>query len=97
VPRYATIQTTFGEHMGTKNEKAGIVGTQTKPAQTDRPELDLGSIKNTPLARLAGKASIRRAMRPAFEADVERTSFMLETGAGGIEASFDQGAIEAKR
>jgi triphosphatase len=64
-------------------------------AQTDRPELDLGSIKNTPLARLAGKASIRRAMRPAFEADVERTSFMLETGAGWIEASLDQGAIEA--
>jgi triphosphatase len=64
-------------------------------AQTDQPELDLGSIKNTPLARLAGKASIRRAMKPAFKADVERTSFMLETGAGWIEASIDQGAIEA--
>ena len=64
-------------------------------AQTDRPELDLGSIKNTPLAGLAGKASIRRTMRPAFEAEVERTSFMLETGTGLIEASIDQGAIEA--
>jgi inorganic triphosphatase YgiF len=64
-------------------------------AQTDRPELDLGPIKNTPLARLACKPSIRRAMRPAFEVDVERTSFMLETGAGWIEASIDQGAIEA--
>jgi triphosphatase len=64
-------------------------------AQTDRPELDLGSIIDTPLARLAGKASIRRAMRPAFEADVERTSYMLETSAGWIEASLDQGAIEA--
>ena len=60
-----------------------------------RPEPDLGHIKNTPLARLAGKPSIRRAMRPAFEVDIERTSFMLETGAGRIEASFDQGAIEA--
>ena len=66
-------------------------------AQTDRPELDLGSIKNTPLARLAGKASIRRAMRPAFEADVERTSYMLETSAGWIEASLDQGAIEVNQ
>jgi triphosphatase len=63
--------------------------------ETGRPELDLGLIKNTPLARLAGKPSIRRAMRPAFEVDVERTSFMLETGTGRIEASFDQGAIEA--
>ncbi|MGH6812210.1 MAG: CHAD domain-containing protein [Methylocella sp.] len=64
-------------------------------AQTGRPELDLGLIKNTPLARLACKSSIRRALRPAFEVDIERTSFMLETGAGRIEASFDQGAIEA--
>src|ERR1700730_5977908 len=64
-------------------------------AQTDRPEFDLGSIIDTPLARLAGNDSIRRAMRPAFEADVERTSYMLETSAGWIEASLDQGAIEA--
>ncbi len=63
--------------------------------ETGRPELDLGRIKNTPLARLAGKSSIRRAMRPAFEVNVERTSFLLETGAGRIEASIDQGAIEA--
>jgi triphosphatase len=63
-------------------------------AQTGRPELDLGLIKNTPLARLAGKPSIRRALRPAFEVDVERISVMLETGASRIEASFDQGAIE---
>ena len=64
-------------------------------AQTGRPELDLGLIKNTPLARLAGKSSIRRAIRPAFEMEIERTSFLLETGAGRIEASLDQGAIEA--
>jgi triphosphatase len=64
-------------------------------SQTDRPELDLGLIKNTPLARLAGKSSIRRTMRPAFEVDVDRTSFMLETDGGRIEASLDQGAIEA--
>jgi triphosphatase len=62
-------------------------------AQTGRPELDLGPIKN--LARLAGKPSIRRAMRPVFEVDVERTPFVLETGAGRIEVSIDQGAIEA--
>src|ERR1700726_4163535 len=35
--------------------------------ETGRPELDLGRIKNIPLARLAGKASIRRALRPAFK------------------------------
>jgi inorganic triphosphatase YgiF len=64
-------------------------------AQTGRPELDLGPIENTPLARLAGKPSIRRALRPAFEVDVERTSVMLETGADRIEVSFDQGSIEA--
>ena len=60
-----------------------------------RPELDLGPIKKTPLARLTGKPSIRGAMRPAFEVDVERTSFMLETGSGRIEASFDEGVIDA--
>jgi triphosphatase len=64
-------------------------------AQTGRPELDLGPIKNSPLARLAGKPSIRRAMRPAFDVDVERTSVMLETGADRIEVSINQGAIEA--
>ncbi|MGH6846088.1 MAG: CHAD domain-containing protein [Methylocella sp.] len=64
-------------------------------AQTGRPELDLGLIKNAFLARLAGKPSIRRALRPAFEVDVERKSFILETRAGRIEASFDEGAIEA--
>jgi triphosphatase len=63
--------------------------------ETGRPELDLGQLKNTPLARLAGKPSIRRAMRPAFEVDVERTSVMLESGAGLIEVSIDQGAIAA--
>ncbi|MDQ6702490.1 MAG: CHAD domain-containing protein [Pseudomonadota bacterium] len=63
--------------------------------QTGQPEPDLGRIKNTPLARLAGKPSIRRALRPVFEVDIERASFTLETGAGRIEASFDQGAIEA--
>ncbi|MGQ0445932.1 MAG: CYTH and CHAD domain-containing protein, partial [Beijerinckiaceae bacterium] len=52
-------------------------------------------VKNTPLARLGGKPSIRRAIRPAFEMEIERTSFMLEVGAGRIEASLDQGAIEA--
>lgn len=64
-------------------------------AQTGGPGLDLGLIKNTPLARLAGKPFVRRAIRPAFAMEIERTSFMLETGAGRIEASFDQGAIEA--
>jgi triphosphatase len=63
--------------------------------EIDWPELDLGRIKHTPLARLASKPSIRRAMRPAFEVDVDRTSFMLETGGGRIEASTDQGAIVA--
>jgi triphosphatase len=63
--------------------------------EVGRPEPDLGRIKNAPLARLASKTSIRRTLRPAFEVDVERTSVMLETGAGRIEASVDQGAIEA--
>jgi CYTH domain len=60
-----------------------------------RPEPNLERIKYTTFARLAGKAAIRHAMRPAFELDVERTSFMLETGGGRIEAAFDQGAIKA--
>src|SRR3984893_5049232 len=58
-------------------------------------EFDLVRIKNTPLARLASKPSIRRALRPAFEVDVERTSFMLETGGGRIQDSLDPRAIEA--
>src|ERR1700730_17057322 len=63
--------------------------------ETGLPELDLRRIKNTPLARVTSKPSIRRTIRPAFAVDVERTSFMVETGAGRIEASVDQGAIEA--
>jgi triphosphatase len=58
--------------------------------EVGRPKPDLGRIKNAPLARLASKTSIRRTLRPAFEVDVERTSVMLETGAGRIEASVDK-------
>ena len=57
------------------------------------PDFDL--IKKTPLARLAAKPSIRAALRPAFEVNVERTSHWLEAGGGVIEASIDRGAIEA--
>src|SRR5271157_3184220 len=63
--------------------------------KTAQPEPDFDLIKNTPLARLAAKASIRSALRPAFEVKVERTSYCLAAGGGVIEASFDQGAIEA--
>lgn len=85
-----------GSHVQTvKRMASSSIQRDEWEAQTGRRELDLEPIKNTPLARLAGKPSIRRAMRPAFEVDVERTSYRLETGAGWIEASVDQGAIEA--
>ncbi|MGQ0445418.1 MAG: CYTH domain-containing protein, partial [Beijerinckiaceae bacterium] len=51
-------------------------------AQTGRPELDLGLVKNTPHPRHGGNPYIRRAIRPAVEMEVERTSVMLEVGAG---------------
>jgi len=63
--------------------------------ETDQTEPDFEFIKNTPLARLASKPSIRSALRPAFEVNVERTSYWLAAGGGVIEASFDRGAIEA--
>jgi inorganic triphosphatase YgiF len=63
--------------------------------ETAKLEPDLDVIKNTPLARLTAKPSIRRALRPAFEVNVERTSYWLDAGGGVIEASFDHGAIEA--
>lgn len=59
-------------------------------------EPDLAQLKNTPLAGLVAKASIFGALGPAFEVDVERTSFSLETPAGTIEASFDKGSIAAQ-
>jgi triphosphatase len=64
-------------------------------AETVKLEPDLDLIKNTPLARLTAKPSIHRALRPAFEVNVERTSYWLDAGGGVIEASFDHGAIEA--
>ncbi|MGH6842007.1 MAG: CYTH domain-containing protein, partial [Methylocella sp.] len=90
------VRASGGNHVQTvkRTASSGIQRDEWE-AQTGRPELDLGLIKNTPLARLGGKPSIRRAIRPAFEMEIERTSFMLETGAGRIEASLDQGAIEA--
>ncbi len=63
--------------------------------ETDQTEPDFEFIKNTPLARLASKPSIRSTLRPAFEVKVERTSYWLAAGGGVIEASFDRGAIEA--
>jgi triphosphatase len=63
--------------------------------ETAQPGPDFDLIKSTPLARLAAEPSIRHALRPAFKVKVERTSYWLDAGGGVIEASFDQGAIEA--
>ena len=63
--------------------------------EISQSEPDLALIKNTPLARLAAKPGIRGALRPAFEVNVERTSYWIEAGGGVIEASLDRGAIEA--
>ena len=48
-----------------------------------------------PSARLAAKSSIRNALRPAFEVNVERTSYGLEADGSVIDVAIDQGAIEA--
>lgn len=60
---------------------------------TFEPNLDL--VKDTPLAPLVARPPVRGALRPAFEVNVERTSYWLEAGGGAIEASFDRGMIEA--
>ncbi|TPW00427.1 MAG: Inorganic triphosphatase [Beijerinckiaceae bacterium] len=64
-------------------------------AETSQAQPDLDLIKNTPLARLTAKPSIGHALRPAFEMNIERSSYLLEAGGGVIEASFDRGVIEA--
>ncbi len=90
------VRANGGNHVQTvKRMASSRIQRDEWEEEIGRPEPDLERIKYAPLARLAGKPAIRRAMRPAFEVDVERTSFMLETGGGRIEASFDQGTIEA--
>ncbi len=64
-------------------------------AETVGLEPDLGLLKNTPLARLAAKSSIRQALRAAFEVNVERTIYLITARGGVIEASLDRGAIES--
>ena len=64
-------------------------------AETTGPEPNLDLVRNTPLARLAAKSSIRQALRATFEVNVERTSYLLAVSGGVIEASLDRGAIEA--
>ena len=64
-------------------------------AETGTLEPALDFLKNTPLERLAAKPSIRGALRPSFEVKVERASYLIEAGGGVIEASLDQGVIEA--
>ena len=64
-------------------------------AETSQAQPDLDLIKNTPLARLTAKPSIGHSLRPAFEMNIERTSYLLEAAGGVIEASFDRGVIEA--
>src|SRR3984893_5938774 len=92
----ARVRTAGKSHIQTvKRITSSRIQRDEWEEEIGRPELDLGLVKNTPLARLSAKPSIRRAIRPAFEVDVERTSFMLETGASRIEASFDQGTIAA--
>src|ERR1700730_12338203 len=92
----ARVRTAGKSHIQTvKRITSSRIQRDEWEEEIGRPELNLGLVKNTPLARLAGKPSIRRAIIPSFEVDVERTSFMLETGASRIEASFDQGTIAA--
>jgi triphosphatase len=64
-------------------------------AETTGSEPNLDLVRNTPLARLAAKSSIRQALRATFKVNVERTSYLLAVSGGVIEASLDRGAIEA--
>jgi triphosphatase len=64
-------------------------------AETGQALPDLDLIEKTPLAQLTARLSLGHALRPAFEVNVERISYLLEAGGGVIEASFDRGAIEA--
>lgn len=60
---------------------------------TAEPDFDL--LKHTPLARFAASPSLRANLRPAFEVNVERTSYLIEIAGSTIEASLDRGAIAA--
>ena len=60
-------------------------------AETAGPEPDLDLLKNTPLARLAAKSSIRQALKAAFEVNVERTTYLITARGGVIEASLRSG------
>jgi triphosphatase len=90
------IRTSGASHIQTvKQMTSSSIHRGEWEQATRKLEPDLDLIKDTPLARLAAKPSIRRALRPAFEVNVERTSYRIEAGGGVVEASFDRGAIEA--
>lgn len=90
------MRTNGANHVQTvKRFTSSIIDRGEWEAETSEPEPNLGLIRNTPLARLTAKPSIRHALRAAFEVNVERTSYLIDTGSGAIEASLDRGAIEA--
>jgi inorganic triphosphatase YgiF len=52
------------------------------------------AIEETPLRELVGARQFARLV-PLFRSDVERTSWLIERGGAQIEASYDEGLIEA--
>ena len=90
------VRATGKSHIQTiKQLQASSVHRGEWETEIGKLEPDLDLITDTPLACLAAKPSIRQALRPAFEVNVERTSYCLEAGGAVIEASLDRGTIEA--
>jgi inorganic triphosphatase YgiF len=81
-----------------KQEQASLVERgewerEIKPPLASAPlRPDLAMIEETPLAEAIDK-SIRNSLRPAFEIDVERTTFLWRDGETLIEVVIDRGAI----
>jgi triphosphatase len=82
-------------HQGIKRIRSSSVTRDEWEEEISGPDPDLERIKNSPLARLAGKSSIAGFFRPVFEVEADRVSFNFGTARSKIEACIDCGFIQS--
>lgn len=75
-------------------DSAGLFDREEWEAPILGPRPEFREIEETPLKKLIGARQFARLV-PLFRSDIERTSWPLQRGGAQIEASYDEGAVEA--
>lgn len=77
-----------------RERAAGLFNRDEWETDVAGPELDFDALEGTPLARWL-TPGVRRKLHPVVRTTFDRTTWRLDSGASRIEATLDEGEIEA--